>query len=406
MVVGRGLMVPNTRPMVEGGVAELAVAVTSVAGRVISVVGVLLGVVGAIGTLVKATGTVAVVFASVVNAISSVVALFAPNLGGLVFEKGSGSMVDPVFGTIDLVFGSIDLVFGSIDLVFGSIDLVFGMVPGGGSTVGGGITTGRLDFGREGVRLAQRRGIVRRVSFMSFLRPTPGFVTGVTFLVLAGGVARAEDSTPPDAPPKTVFVHLDAGPFVWVEASSLEGNGWSRAYEGPCDKALMVGPEYRLNGPDIRPSRPFQLDASLSQGVRITPNTASQEAYTGSFALVGIGSVAVAVGLVTVLVGALEGIAVRVGSCTHPCDASGPAGNPEVEAGGGIAALVGAAALVSGMLLVVHNAHSGLRQEPIPAKLPQRPDAAWLRTPVWQGAGKDPMAGVTRLGIPILSRTF
>jgi hypothetical protein len=153
--------------------------------------------------------------------------------------------------------------------------------------------------------------------------------------------------------------------------------------------------EYRLAGRDIRSSRRFHLEASSGQSVAITARTALDANYGGGIVLIVLGVAAIPGGLLVAIIGDVAG--------TFGSD---PTLGVALEVTGGLIALVGIAGIVGGIVLVSNNIESHATQEiPLP-KPPERPDTTWLREPVWQDPVRDSTSGATRVGIPILSRSF
>ncbi len=70
--------------------------------------------------------------------------------------------------------------------------------------------------------------------------------------------------------------------------------------------------------------------------------------------------------------------------------------------------LAGTSALVAGFVLM-HFSHIRQKQTVTGSLLPTsppRPDATWLRAPVWRDSVRDGATGAARVGIPIFWRSF
>jgi hypothetical protein len=250
---------------------------------------------------------------------------------------------------------------------------------------------------------------------MRFLRTAVSFVTTLALLVHTTRVARAEE-TAPAAPADpvggpTVFVHFDAGSGVRLEVDTAamptlttshwqfdEGWSWSLACEAPCDRLLSLGHEYRLVGPGILPSGTFYLDASPGQSVVVTAKTASATKHGVGVLVIVLGSLAIPGGLFVILLANLQ----CIGGCSSPL----PGPNVGGEVAGGLIALAGVGAVAGGLVLALGNEQSRQTQQILRPKPSERPATAWLREPVWRDSIRDWATGATRVGIPILSRSF
>lgn len=123
---------------------------------------------------------------------------------------------------------------------------------------------------------------------------------------------------------------------IWVE-------GWFPVCVGPCSTAAPLAKRYRVGGPGIRHSKPFEVGPG--------PNPLQLNVTTGLIAPFVVGVVAIPVGGVAVGMGALvAGFADLCGTDNHDphaCDSRDTA-----KAFGLLAVGLGAAAVVTGILLI------------------------------------------------------
>ena len=123
---------------------------------------------------------------------------------------------------------------------------------------------------------------------------------------------------------------------IWVE-------GWHRVCVGPCSTAAPLGRRYRVTGPGIRQSKPFEIGPG-ERPLHLSATTSLMAPFI-------IGTVAIPVGGVAIGMGGLvAGFAKLCGtdnSDPHACDSRDTA-----EALGLLTVGLGVAAVVTGILLV------------------------------------------------------
>jgi hypothetical protein len=190
--------------------------------------------------------------------------------------------------------------------------------------------------------------------------PHAGPIGGVPATSVLGTPTRAVVFEPdrPDAELQRYGIGLVDG--IWVE-------GWVPVCIGPCAAAAPLGERYRVAGPGIRRSKPFEIGPGQS---RLRLNAA-----TGLTAPFVVGVVAIPVGSVALAFGALvAGFADLCGTDNHDphaCDQRDAA-----KTGGLLAVSLGAVAVVAGIVLVVTNKTTVSRTDS-----PSAPDGA-SQTPV------------------------
>jgi hypothetical protein len=188
--------------------------------------------------------------------------------------------------------------------------------------------------------------------------------------------APLSTAVPPPAPVQlaTALVHIESESPVTLETG--EGKSWSLVCSAPCDRALPLGPSYRITGPGIRNSGPFSLAARPGGSVVLQVDTASKGGFVGGIVLVSTGAVAVVTGLVLVLVGAIASD--THSSCTSDCTPSAALASSFTEAGL-ITLISGGIATAGGIALLATNGSTRVYQQPASAPQPAR--AAVFRAP-------------------------
>ncbi len=203
------------------------------------------------------------------------------------------------------------------------------------------------------------------------------------------------------APRGSAFVHLDTDQGLVLESIAPGTGRWAMVCAAPCDAQLPIGREYRISGEGVRPSRPFGLGAAPGQRVIITASGASRGAFAGGVALTTVGTAAVIIGLVVLLVGAAGTCDAFSGVCTGSSSGA--------ETAGAVISIAGAAAMVGGIILMASNARTRTTQivaQALPPA-PDRPQTAWLRAPIWHESPRESASGLPKtVGIPLLSHSF
>ncbi len=151
-----------------------------------------------------------------------------------------------------------------------------------------------------------------------------------------------------------VWVHIDGSEIARIEqdrrASDDADHAWVSVCSAPCDRALPAGYAYRVAGDGLRPSGEFRLTGP--EGARETMNVGEATSSGFTLGIVGtaLGGVSVGVGLLVLLVGWAQRIS------GDDRDGAG------TEGAGGAIALVGAAGVVAGVVLIVSNARTSVVQ--------------------------------------------
>jgi hypothetical protein len=87
----------------------------------------------------------------------------------------------------------------------------------------------------------------------------------------------------------TNHIHIDGPPDVVLELD--EGDGWRPICNAPCHVPIPFAQGYRLNGPDMQPSRTFALPPQARLTVQ---STGSRGLHNLGMVLVPLGSAAIA----------------------------------------------------------------------------------------------------------------
>jgi hypothetical protein len=88
-------------------------------------------------------------------------------------------------------------------------------------------------------------------------------------------------------------VHIDAPTPVSLEARRGTSY-WDVVCRSPCDQPMPAGVEYRVSGPDVKPSESFVLNGTGRVTLTVDPSTQGSKA--GGITLVVLGAVALAPG--------------------------------------------------------------------------------------------------------------
>ena len=226
---------------------------------------------------------------------------------------------------------------------------------------------------------------------MRFVRSACG---ALGLVVSLPAVADADGSEP------SVVVHVDEGPqaLVLQRLADREDDSWTNECHDSCDRPVREG-TYRVRGPDVRPSQPFELSSREGQRVAITPRVASQTRHTYGITLLGFGIASGVVGTGFVIGGAAAAVNDSFGcifqpSCTRPDNHSVPL------VVGFVATGVGVALMTAGLVLALLNADTRVTlvpQAPSPVlKLPERGSTLGaLDTPAMSPLLSVPVFGVS-----------
>jgi hypothetical protein len=207
---------------------------------------------------------------------------------------------------------------------------------------------------------------------------------------------------PRPGPGPTVFVHVEGDEGVVLDSIAPGSVRWTRVCVAPCDAELPLTQMYRIDGENIRRSRPFSLSASPGQHVVISVSPASKSGFAGGVALASVGVAALTVGLVVLLVGA-------VGQCSEEDEFGNCYGytpNSGLESAGGIISLAGVGLIVGGVILLASNSRTRETQRNSAFERPAHPDTAWLRAPTWHDTVRDSVGQPKAMGLPLFTQRF
>ena len=214
---------------------------------------------------------------------------------------------------------------------------------------------------------------------------------------LAPLVAAAAHPNAMPAPLGTVNVHIDSDNPVELQTHAdpdqSEGfSGWRTVCFSPCDRDVPLGQTYRVVGEGTRASHGFRLNAQPGQRLLLDVTPRSGGMFALGIVATVIGGVALPIGLLVLLAGAVENATTRDGGST-------------VAAGWTITGL-GVAGIVGGILLIVNNSKTKVDQEAFTGTDSGRAPEA--RLPVWRDTGSDARRGEPKAlaAVPILSGSF
>ena len=135
---------------------------------------------------------------------------------------------------------------------------------------------------------------------------------------------------------------------IWVE-------GWLPVCVGPCSTAAPLGERYRVGGPGIRHSKPFEVGPG-QRPLQLSATTGLMAPFVIGLVVIPVGGVAVGMG---VLVAGFADLCGVDNLDPHACDSRDTA-----KAVGVLAAGLGAAAVVTGILLITGSKTSVASLEP------------------------------------------
>lgn len=226
---------------------------------------------------------------------------------------------------------------------------------------GGGVVRGVvMEYDPEGgARVKLADGSVRTIA--------GGLINRVAMGADRAPPAAAAPSAPAEGP--TGQLHVDAPADIEIVGRPNEGYEWAPICQSPCDHTVHLDWEYRVRGPGVRASSPFQLAASDGQRVAVAVDPASSTWFVlGIVGVVGGASVTV-VGLYVMLIGSLVQSLPSDGSQTPIQTQSGG-----IVATGAVITAVGVGLLVGGGVAALSNWSTHVTQvgtkDALPARLP------------------------------------
>jgi hypothetical protein len=191
-------------------------------------------------------------------------------------------------------------------------------------------------------------------------------MTLIAVLAWTPAASAQSAALPPTPAPEPnahrALVHLDGAPDALLQ-QSVGGDGqWKTVCKGPCDTVLPVGPTYRIDGEGIRTSADFHLPPSAGSRVTLDVSPASSARFGWGVALVPIGLLTSAVGCLAMYVAAID-------SSYGGSEAVGEPGPPNYTPGAALV-VVGAVAVIGGLVLLAHDWETGVQGAAPPPRPP------------------------------------
>ena len=166
---------------------------------------------------------------------------------------------------------------------------------------------------------------------------------------------------------RRVLVHVDGAPDAILQEDSSGDGHWTTVCAGACDALLPIGPRYRVDGDGMRRSGWFQLQPPSGNRVTLDVAPGSSARFAWGIALLPIGAATIAGGFWAVIA---AGLGAAGGS-----EAVGEPGPPNYTPGT-VLIVVGAVAMVGGVILLLHDWETDVRQRNVepPKTLPPSTD--------------------------------
>jgi hypothetical protein len=183
-------------------------------------------------------------------------------------------------------------------------------------------------------------------------------------------------------PSVTVWVHIEGADGARLEMGRAGDGTWETACEGPCNVQLPLSAEYRIAGENgLRQSSSFHLPGQAGDHVIITLSGGSKAWLVTGIVVTSVGGLGMLVGSLVALAGSLSGgfFGCIGGNCGPPSNSNGDS----VAAAGWATALVGAAAAVGGIVLIIHNARTGVAVDLTGTQSARVQGDAWAHVPTW-----------------------
>ncbi|MEO7112856.1 MAG: hypothetical protein ABI183_20605 [Polyangiaceae bacterium] len=200
-----------------------------------------------------------------------------------------------------------------------------------------------------------------------------------------------------------VFVHVDGGD-VDVEMQTMNGTPagkkvtgtWATMCSSPCDQELPLAGAYRLAGSGVRASRSFKLVGHPGDHVTISADPSSKGGFAGGIVLISVGVPVFVIGCFVELVVAIVNAGSKIDN-----DYTDTSGAQIV----GLSMMgLGAAGVVTGIVLIVNNGSTHLDQSIDAKKAAMLGPDIFKRTAVYkdqEGPKLPPFQS-----IPLFSGTF
>jgi hypothetical protein len=210
----------------------------------------------------------------------------------------------------------------------------------------------------------------------------------------------------PEEPSVTVWVHLEGSDGARLERLEKDPDGgdtWTPACEAPCDTEVPLSADYRIaNGNGMRQSAVFHLHGQAGDHLTLTLSGGSKGWLVTGIVVTSVSGLVMLVGSVVALAGSAS-TSSNCGfgdGCTH----SNP--NAGLAAAGWLTLLVGAAAAAGGIVLIVHNARTGVAVDVTGAQSARVQGDAWAHVPTWHEPSAADRALPPVLAGPIWSGRF
>jgi len=176
--------------------------------------------------------------------------------------------------------------------------------------------------------------------------------------------------------------------------------GWSVVCSGACDVDVpMWHFAYRASGPEISSSETFRLVHMRSEGkpieLLVAPGSRSRRA--AGIVLTSVGGLATRTGGILLGAGLLVNTAGRING--------GPGNDADYYAGGSVA-VVGVAALISGIVLLVSGGTTVTFRDDAAVSTGEKADDTWLRLPVRHEGGAWIETSSSGMTVPLVSGAF
>jgi hypothetical protein len=211
--------------------------------------------------------------------------------------------------------------------------------------------------------------------------------------------ATAQEPSPPmsNKPPSMVWLHV-ARSSVSVQQRLTDYDSWTTVCNAPCDKQVSTIYRYRIVGTGLKTSSDFSLLGSHGDQATLEVHGGSEGLfYVGALAI-PIGGVSAVLGFAFYLLGSVGG-----GACT---DASCQAGSHREVLVGSTMLGLGALAVLSGIVLVAHNAHARVLQRISTSQSGLPTNDVWKPIPTWRETPLEQRGLSLAVGVPIVAARF
>jgi hypothetical protein len=189
--------------------------------------------------------------------------------------------------------------------------------------------------------------------------------------------------------PSEVWVHLDASGGVLLQQDVTNDDDWQTVCAAPCDRLLPTAFFYRVAGDDTKSSADFALRAPRGTRETLVVDRASKSAFV--WGLVGVVG-----GPLTLLTGEVFVFSLLAGD--------GP--NPPILYAGFAMMGIGVIATVGGIVLMVSNARTKVKQDFGASQTGILSPAPSTTAPTWFTGLTEPKTLPPIMGIPIVSGRF